>query len=95
MIAMTSIPPKKEPTVTQLPAIFPSSDTRESCAFTNISIIETYIITPAEKPRLMDKNFLLVCFAKNAIQLPIPVLNPAINVRANARKTLFISFSFL
>ena len=43
----------------------------------------------------LDKNFLLVCFAKNAIQLPIPVLNPAINVRANARKTLFISFSFL
>ena len=33
-------------------------------------------MTPAEKPRLTDKNFLLVWWVKNAMQLPIPVLSP-------------------
>ena len=48
MIAMTSIPPKKNLQKPSYLLFFQSSDTRESCAFTNISIIETYIITPAE-----------------------------------------------
>jgi hypothetical protein len=35
--------------------------------------METYIITPAEKPKLKARNFVFVFLAKKAIALPIPV----------------------
>jgi hypothetical protein len=46
-------------------------------------------MTPAEKPRLVDKNFVLVVFDKKAITLPIPVERPAIKVNKKATTTLF------
>jgi len=49
-----------------------------------ISRMETNIITPAEKPRLIDKNLVLVFFAKKAIKLPIPVDKPASSVNKKA-----------
>lgn len=53
-------------------------------------------MTPAEKPRLMDRNFRLVRLVKNAMPLPIPVLRPAINVSRKANKTLEMALtSFL
>jgi len=51
----------------------------------NISTIDTYIITPAENPRAIDKNFVLVCLVKKASILPIPVDRPAKRVRPKAK----------
>ena len=90
MRAMSSIPPKKDRTVIQFPIFSPRSEVRESWAFTKISIMETYTMTPAENPRLTERNFRFVCLVKNAIPLPIPVLRPASRVRRNASKIEFI-----
>ena len=41
-------------------------------------------MTPAEKPRDIERKDLLVRVVKKAIKLPIPVANPAIKVNENA-----------
>src|SRR5690606_18515613 len=43
-------------------------------------------MTPAEKPKAKDKNFVFVLEAKNAVAPPIPVASPAINVSPIAIK---------
>ncbi|MFZ2146598.1 MAG: hypothetical protein WAV28_05200 [Sedimentisphaerales bacterium] len=55
---------------------------------------ETYIITPAEKPRAVESNFVLVRLAKNAKALPNPVDRPANSVNPNAIKKFFNSIVF-
>jgi len=47
--------------------------------------METYIMTPAEKPREIDKNLVSKFLEKKAIALPIPVDNPAkiVSIKAN------------
>jgi hypothetical protein len=52
---------------------------------------EMYIITPALKPKEIERNRLFVLFAKNAIALPMPVDNPARSVSEKANKTVLIS----
>lgn len=44
-------------------------------------------MTPAEKPRAIDRNFVFVDFVKNARTLPIPVASPANNVSPKANNT--------
>ena len=43
---------------------------------------------PAEKPREAQRKFVFVCFANNAIRLPIPVDSPAIAVSIKASSIL-------
>jgi hypothetical protein len=74
----------------RVPVFSPKEAERDNFASGKISIIDTYIITPAEKPRLVDKNFVFVVFEKSAIMLPIPVERPAMRVNKKARNTLFI-----
>jgi hypothetical protein len=57
-----------------------------------ISINETYIITPAENPKEIDKKEVLVFLVKNAKKLPIPVAKPANVVNKNAIATLLIIY---
>jgi len=54
--------------------------------------METYIITPAENPRLRDMNRGPLFFEKKAMRLPIPVDAPARRVIVNA-KIIFFSVS--
>ena len=84
IMAMNSMPPKKAATVAQLPGRCPSWAVRADWALAKISIMETYTMTPAEKPKLTDKNRRLVRLANRAIKLPMPVLNPAKRVKRNA-----------
>ena len=46
---------------------------------------DTYIIIPADKPKAIARNLLLIFFVKRAIRLPIPVLNPAKVAKANPK----------
>lgn len=55
IMAMNSMPPKKAATVAQLPGRCPSWAVRADWALAKISIMETYTMTPAEKPKLTDK----------------------------------------
>ncbi len=55
--------------------------------------METYIITPAEKPSAKDKKAVLVLLANRAIRLPIPVDNPVRIVKTRANDILLISIS--
>ncbi|MBA7586189.1 hypothetical protein ES708_28185 [subsurface metagenome] len=48
-------------------------------------------MTPAEKPRDMERNFILVVLAKKAIALPIPVDNPANRVNPKAKNIVLVS----
>lgn len=52
-------------------------------------------MTPAEKPRVTDKNFVLVWDVKNAKMLPIPVARPANKVNPNANKRFSVTFDSL
>src|SRR6056297_2684450 len=49
-------------------------------------------MTPAEKPRLAESNFVFVFLVKIARALPIPVDNPAktVNPNANQKCSVFI-----
>ena len=49
-------------------------------------------MTPAEKPSVTDKNFVLVCEVKKARTLPIPVARPANNVNPNANNRFSVTF---
>jgi hypothetical protein len=49
--------------------------------------MKTYIITPAENPKAIDKKLLLVVLVKNAIAAPIPVESPAARVTKKAINT--------
>ena len=91
IIAMMAMPAKNDATVAQYPWTGPSSSSRDSFAFGNISTNETYIITPAEKPRPAESIFVFVLFAKNARALPTPVARPANIVNPKAIKTCFSS----
>ena len=57
--------------------------------FERISTIDTYTITPAENPRLIERNFEFLGFEKRDIKPPIAVDNPAIRVSEKAMITLF------
>ncbi len=52
-------------------------------------------MTPAEKPRLRERNFVLVFLANREMALPIPVESPAMAVSPNASHTLFSMFMIL
>jgi len=83
---MMNIPAKNETTVQKYPCLYPMLALNESLALTNISIIETYIITPAEKPKEIVSNLGLNFLESKPIRLPIPVDNPAKRVSENANK---------
>jgi len=85
------IPAKKAATVAQPPVPSPRDATRDFFASKNISTKDTYIITPAEKPRASDRNFLLVVLARTAMALPTPVERPAMAVSAKAMRTAEVS----
>jgi len=57
----------------------------------NISINDTYIITPAENPSDVDKTFVFVLDVKKDIKEPMPVASPANNVSKKANNTLEFS----
>ena len=88
--AISTIPAKNAMTQNQYPKVAPFDWDRYTFAFENISIIETYSITPAEKPRERERNFVLVRLQKRAIRLPKPVDSPANTVKNNADK-IFLS----
>jgi hypothetical protein len=66
-----------------------------SCAFGNSSTNEMYIITPAENPNAVVRNSVFVRFEKNAMALPMEVLNPAKTVRASAKRKFDDSIKFI
>ena len=45
-------------------------------------------MTPAEKPRAMDKKRVFVLLVKKARALPIPVLKPANKVKPKAKSNV-------
>ena len=45
-------------------------------------------MTPAEKPKLTERNLGFVFLARRAIKLPIPVARPAMVVNKKANRTL-------
>src|SRR5699024_6107553 len=55
------------------------------------SIKETYIITPADKPRAADRKRVFVFCVRKAIRLPMPVESPAIKVSPNAQRISWFS----
>jgi hypothetical protein len=62
----------------------PKPDDKDSFAWKNISMKETYSMTPAEKPRDKDSSFLFVRLVKKASALPRQVERPANKVNPNA-----------
>ena len=90
MRAISRIPPKKESKKAAHPPRAPKAEARASVAFEAISVRETYIMTPAEKPRVRDINFGFVFFERTAIILPIPVLSPAKSAIRKAGKISFM-----
>ena len=88
MMAMSSMPAKNAPTVAQLPARVPNWAASEAWALERISLMETYTMTPAEKPRETERNLRLVWRLRNATRLPMPVLRPANRVSKKAYNTL-------
>gem|GEM_PF-3748969 len=84
---MRRIPAKKAPAVAHEPALRPSAPVRASRAFAKISIMDTYTMTPAEKPRAAQRKALFVRRENRAARLPMPVERPARRVRPKANPT--------
>ena len=90
IIAIRNIPPKNDMTAIVIDSFSLKLEAKLSAAFGRISIIDTYTMTPAEKPRLTERKRRLVLFETKAMRLPMPVESPAIRVSKNAINILSI-----